>query len=287
MSPIGRIFSVLNLVLAALFLGWASNNLASHQSFKQQFDDLTDTHNTVKADLEGQLSTLRAEHNTLQDTNGNLRNEKQTAQDDNSRLGSELKAEGDKNTELRGSVVSIENTLASYAENNRNLTTMLEDKNSELAAAVAGRRDAEGASQAAQDAQRDAEEALSSAGKRIGDLETERVSQYQSIEDLQAQVATLIDLSGIDVASIRAMPKIDGAVLEVVRNVAPGLIAINKGKADGVERGYTFEVWNTTTNTYKGQVRVENVRDGMCTCIIVREVDGQSIASGDSASTHI
>ena len=107
------------------------------------------------------------------------------------------------------------------------------------------------------------------------------------VEDLNAEIETVVAIADIPRGEISVMKDIDGAVLEVVRNVPPGLIAINKGKADGVERGYTFEIWNTTTNTYKGQVRVENVRDGMCTCIIVREVDGQQIASGDSASTRI
>ncbi len=32
MSPIGRIFIVLNLVLAVVFLGWASSNLVNSQN---------------------------------------------------------------------------------------------------------------------------------------------------------------------------------------------------------------------------------------------------------------
>jgi len=287
MSPIGRIFSVLNLVLAALFLGWASNNLASHQSWQDKHKALEEASSAEIDDITGQLSTLRAEHNTLQDTNGNLRNEKQTSEDDNSRLASELKSETDKNTELRGSVDNIENSLQSYAENSAKVTQDLSDKNDELAGAVASSRDAAAAAQAAQDAQRSAEEALASANKRIGDLETERTANLNQIEDLDAEVETLVAMTGTPRGEISAMKDIDGAVLEVVRNVAPGLIAINKGTVDGVERGYTFEIWNMTTNTYKGQVRVENVRDGMCTCIIVREVDGQAIVSGDSASTRI
>jgi hypothetical protein len=81
------------------------------------------------------------------------------------------------------------------------------------------------------------------------------------------------------------MPLIEGRVLDVAMNVQPGLIAINQGSANGVERGFTFEVYDG--KTYKGQVRVEYVHENVCSALILRAVPGQKIKQGDSASTRL
>ena len=44
MSPIGRIFIVLNLLLSAAFLGWASNALGTSQDWKTQAERWTQAH---------------------------------------------------------------------------------------------------------------------------------------------------------------------------------------------------------------------------------------------------
>ena len=53
MSPIGRIFIVLNLILAALFLGWASLNLATSHEYKGKLEAEEVAHQTTKTDFEG------------------------------------------------------------------------------------------------------------------------------------------------------------------------------------------------------------------------------------------
>ena len=58
MSPIARVFSVLNLILAVFFLAWASNSLATSQAFKQKFDGEAVMHQETEDTLQGQISTL-------------------------------------------------------------------------------------------------------------------------------------------------------------------------------------------------------------------------------------
>ena len=81
------------------------------------------------------------------------------------------------------------------------------------------------------------------------------------------------------------MPDIKGAVLDISTAVQPGLIAINKGTADGVKRGFTFEIYDG--KVYKGQARVEFVHETMCSAILTRSVAGQSIRQGDGAATRL
>ena len=56
MSPIGKIFVILNLFLAAAFLGWASSALATNQNYKSQLETLTLETDADIARLEGQVS---------------------------------------------------------------------------------------------------------------------------------------------------------------------------------------------------------------------------------------
>ena len=49
MSAIGRIFLVLNLILAALFLGWASTSLATSAEYKQKYEDEERAHQATQA----------------------------------------------------------------------------------------------------------------------------------------------------------------------------------------------------------------------------------------------
>ena len=58
MSPIGRIFIVLNLVLAVVFLGWASSNLVNSQNWKADHEAEVVAHAATKADLDGQIDEL-------------------------------------------------------------------------------------------------------------------------------------------------------------------------------------------------------------------------------------
>ena len=81
------------------------------------------------------------------------------------------------------------------------------------------------------------------------------------------------------------MPLINGVVIEALYDVEPGLVAINKGTADNVKRGYTFDIYNGAD--YKGRVRVENVRENSCTAIVTQPVDGKRIGQGDKAATRL
>ena len=49
MSPIARVFSVLNLILAVFFLSWASNSLATSQAFKKSYEDEMAAHQKTEA----------------------------------------------------------------------------------------------------------------------------------------------------------------------------------------------------------------------------------------------
>ena len=58
MSPIGRIFTVLNLILAAAFLGWASNTLATSKQFKDKYETEKTAHDATRQEKDEEISTF-------------------------------------------------------------------------------------------------------------------------------------------------------------------------------------------------------------------------------------
>jgi hypothetical protein len=158
--------------------------------------------------------------------------------------------------------------------------------------AIAAQRDAEDKSRASMEAQMAAEKdaadknaALETANNMIADMEKAAMANSKEIGRLETELATLVANTGARVSDFAAMPDIKGAVLDISTAVQPGLIAINKGTADGVKRGFTFEIYDG--KVYKGQARVEFVHETMCSAILTRSVAGQSIRQGDGAATRL
>lgn len=283
MSPIGRIFSVVNLVLAGLFLGWASNTLATSQAFKHKFDEETKAHATTREERDRQASELRAQLETSQSSASLLASERDNLQGQVKRLGTDLETAAGQNAEIRTDLDQLAKSLDAIQAQNRDLIAQKDQ-------AFQGRVDADSRADAAARAEQEAKTALEGAEStnleltnRISDFEKQVAQSAKDIEGLETQMAQLVALTGASLSDIIPQKHISGAVLKALYDVPPGLVAINKGSNDGVVRGYTWEIYDG--NQYKGRVRVENVRPDMSTCIILDTVPGATIRQGDQAAT--
>ncbi len=285
MSPIGRIFSVLNLILAALFLGWAANNLATSSQYKTKLEVAEAAAKAEKEDLTGQISDLRVALDTKTSEADNISNELSTANALSSRRDKD-------NSELKSAVDAL------TAASNKNASTISEFESrigslvSAQDQAVAAQHDAEAqrddalaTAEAATTKAADLEAQNAALGKQIADMESEIVALNGRISELSTNLATIIDVTGANVDDIMAQKLIQGSVLQVSFDVKPGLVAINVGKDSGVIRGNTFYIYDG--GQYKGEVRVENVRDNMCTALILSTAKDQSITQGDRATTRL
>lgn len=285
MSPIGRIFSVLNLILAALFLSWAANNLATSHEYKQKLEDAEAAAAAEKQDLEGQISALRIDLDNKTTEADTFSNELDAARDGERRVKQE-------NTELQSQIDSLAATNNTNASTISDFESHISNLESAKDQAVAAQRDAENerddALSTAQDASTrssDLEAQNAALSNQIADMEAQIVALNGRISELDTNLATIIDVTGANVDDILAQKLINGSVIQANYSVKPGLVALNVGADSGVSRGYTFQIYNGAQ--YKGEVRVENVRDNMCTALITTLVDGQKIAQGDRASTRL
>ena len=283
MSPIGRIFIVLNLILAALFRGWASNTLANSQAFKEKYEGELSAHEETKASTAKSISELRPELQQARGDASRFAGERDQRDTTISRLNADLAAAKGENDDMRGNLATLANSYEQTQAHNKELVT-------QKGQADQARNDAEtraGASerseQQAKSALQLAQQTIASLENQVSDLEIAVASGKKDISGLETQIAMLVDKTGVKLSEIIAQPAIDGAVLQVLHDIPPGLLAINKGANDGVKRGYTFDIYEG--KQYKGRARVENVRPDMSTCIILDTFPGQTVQQGDRAST--
>lgn len=285
MSPIGRIFLVLNLLLSAAFLGWASNALATTQDYKTQLDDANTAHAEAVAELEEQVSALQVDLGATEDTQRQIREARDQIEAERNSLQTQLAEAKSDNDRLRGNVDQINQTLQGYLTQISDMESAKDQAVQAAQEAQAERDAALDAQMAAENAQRDAQDEAAGLRNTIADLEMERKGLQDQVSSLDTQLAVLVEVTGVSASEVMAQPDIDAAVLAVKSDPAPGLVMLNVGAEDNVKRGYTFDIYSG--NQYKGQVRVENVQDGMCSALILRTVDGQTMSQGDLASTRM
>lgn len=285
MSSIAKIFIVVNLLLSALTLGWASTHLGVAENYKTQLADAQGAAATMEEAKDAEISGLRGEVGEIEASRDNVRSELDQAVAMRERNASDLAAERDKANTLRARLDSIDSTLGDYQTTNENLQGRWEQSESDKAAAVEARREAEDGQEDALAAQTTAQTGLDSANRTIAALRTDATSLGKQLANAQTEIAILSNATGVNVASLLTQPLIDGVLLQVDLSVTPALVAINKGTADNVKRGYTFHVWSH--GVYKGRARVETVQENMCTASIMSTYNGAQMAQGDNASTQL
>jgi uncharacterized FlaG/YvyC family protein len=285
MSPIGRILIVVNLLLAAAFLGWASNALNTSTNYKQQLEDLEETSQAEKAELDSRLAQANAQ---LEQQRTKAATETQRA-DENAVKVQSLQTDLDEaradNDALRGEVTGMNSRLDDLA---RSVDASTERAAQEAAAA----RDAISARDDAEDAQREAERAQADAEKRASDLARTVETLNGRIDGLNDELGTannrldaVAAMTGINIADVMDVPPLNKDVIAVNMDLAPGFVSINAGSGDGVRRGMVFQIYRGAT--YKGEVRVESVTEGACAAVVTTSVDGTQIMTGDSATTAL
>jgi chromosome segregation ATPase len=281
MSPIGRIFIVLNLILSAAFLGWAANALGTTEELKTQMEADRTAHAAALAEKETELSALTTNLNEVTDQQRTLREERDGIRAEADRFKTqveELKRAGET---MQANLTKIQATLGDY---NNSIAQLTQQKDAAVERAHEAERARDAAvaeQQAAQLAMSAAEEATNNANLSIGDLEKAKADLLAQVDTLDTRIATIVDQYGINLNTITAQKAIDAQVLKVDRDLK--FVVLNKGRADEVKPGYVFDIYRGST--YKGQIRIQDVQDNMSSGLIVTEMN--AIATGDSATTTL
>jgi hypothetical protein len=285
MSPIGRIFIVLNLVLSAFFLGWASTALSTTENWKEKHAEATQAMADAVAAKDAEISGLTIEKNDASEAHRKFREERDQIKTLADNLQGQFDAEKRRNDTMQGELVKIQSSLGDY---NTTIATLSGDKDRAVQRANDAENARDDAVQAQQDAElakRDAAEGLVAANTSIGDLKVANTSLEDQVSTLNTRLLVLADVTGTNIEDIMVQPQIEGAVLDVRYDLSPGLVMLNVGSDNDVQRGFTFEIYRGST--YKGKVRVENVQGKYCSAVIIDAKAGTTIAQGDRAATNL
>lgn len=281
MSPIGRIFVVLNLILSAAFLGWAANALDKTAHYKDEMAKAKTAHEEALATKDQELSKMRGDLNGVTEQQRAFREERDQFKAESDQLKTQLDELRRANDTMQGNLTKIQATLGDY---NNSIQQLSQQKDAAIERAHDAERARDAAVQekdAAVIAQRDAEEKTKAAETRIGDLEGEKVALASDVEKLQTRLDVVVKRTNTPLNEVMVQKPIDAVVLDVNKDLK--LVILNKGKKDEVKVGYTFDVYRGTQ--YKGQVQIRDVQEGISSGIITSEAS--PIGKGDSASTSL
>ncbi|HEX6884128.1 MAG TPA: hypothetical protein VF530_12180 [Planctomycetota bacterium] len=281
MSPIGRIFIVLNLILSAAFLGWAANALQKTEKYKEDLAAAKKVHADELAAKEKELADLGIELNGVKDQQRTFREQRDGFEAESGRLKTQLDELKRANDTMQANLTKIQATLGDY---NNSITQLVQQKDAAIERAHEAERARDAAvadKDAAVLAQNDAEEALKNANLKIGDLEGDKVALTTEVENLETRLQVVYKETGASAALFQTQPAIEGLVMDVNKELK--LVIINKGKKDKVEVGYVFDIYRGSQ--YKGQVRINDVQEGISSGLILQEK--AAIGRGDSATTTL
>lgn len=284
MSTIGKFFVVLNLALAALFVGVSASLIGSGESYRKQLEDANASHLQVLADKDSAFGTLTSEFQQMRGERDRLQSENNTLKADKSALTESLETASQKNSELTEKLTGIEAQLGNLESTNRDQAGQLEN----LRNANSTYRDERDAAQAARVASESratsAEERARLADGRASDLQSALAAEKRRAEQAETERDTIQAVAGISADMYKNQPQLEGTVLSVEYVGKEAYVVIDLGKSSKVERGYTFDVFDGST--YKGRIRVETVNDSKSAGSVMLAGTAQ-IAAGDRVATRL
>ncbi|MEM9802134.1 MAG: hypothetical protein AAGA20_17550 [Planctomycetota bacterium] len=283
MSPIGRIFVVINLVLSAAFLGFAANNLASAQKYRTQFDQKVAELSRVERSLGDQIGQLDARVQEEVRMRTDVKNVKDRLESDKTALEQELAATKDELGTFKTSMSNIDSQLGDMTSRLEDMASKVAEAQTNMRDAIEAKRDAQAAQTAAETENAGLKDTVNQLRSDVATLERNLNTETNRASDLDTALKTLQAQTGVSLAGVKAVPKIDGAVLQYDSELK--LVHINRGQNDQVERGFVFDIF--ANGIYKGQARVEVVNPGTCTAFVTSSISGTQIRQGDRVSTQI
>ncbi|HEB53601.1 MAG TPA: hypothetical protein ENI87_10150 [bacterium] len=286
MSPIGRVFIVLNLVLAGGFAFVAGDHLKNQHNWKvkyEQADEARKADNTRLsqqiADLEVKLGNAETAKSTFQTQVDSLRNELANKEDDIKRL-----------TALTDSQAADLKKAVSLQEANQTTIASLvrdsQEANKAAIAAISEKDEAIRAKDAAEGKQAELEQTIAALNATVSkkDLQIAELSKDNEAQKLLVSVARA---NGF-IPSMAA-PTLSGTVTMASGRLCTISVAENPGNVDiqdQIERN-PFHITIYDASGFKAEAVATKYEPSAnaILCNVILTKDGKQIKTGDSAST--
>lgn len=281
MSPIGRIFIVLNLALAGAFVGFSGTYLQSATDWKAKYEKELAEHQADNEAKDQQIAQLSDEKNdesrklaASNSTSNHLKSKLADADKENERLSNQLSSmEADlKSVTSSYATVSssIDRAVAQADTATKNALAHLEAKNDAVRKMTVAQSD------------------LKDANNKISHLEETILAKNSSIGEKDATIkeqGILLAIYKVKAPGIIqfAQPDLTGTVQHVGASGKLLTVTVTKNPAEAeIEKGYRFAIYNN--ETYKGEAVITEVDGNNAFC----RFDGKgTVKIGDVAKTHV
>jgi len=284
MSPSGKVFVIVNLALAALFVGSAASLIGTSGDYRARFEESQASLQSEKDAHEKAVQALGADKQVLQDELERERARSGQLKADLDAANESLQTEQGQNADLRESLKGIQSKLADLEQNNRsfsNRITQLDQENRQLREA---RDTAQKERSQAVLARNSAQEEAKTMSTKASDLERALAAARQKGDSMEAKLLAAAKQYNFDLQSFGAQPPMEGMVLDASYDGGLPVVVINLGEQKGVKPGYTFDVYNG--KDFKGRIRVEVVNANTSAATILNGTAAR-IAQGDRIATRI
>lgn len=286
MSPIGRIFIFINLVLAAVFLGAGASFLAGTDRYRALYETEVRDRGTDVEDYEEQIGALRGQVDEAKRIEGDMRSKNTQLETEVEGLKGDLQAEKRSVAQLESQWSNVSSTLETMSSQMEAVNERAAEAQSQAMAAVQERGEAMAAQKEATEAREEIQRQYDEIQQTVAELERQLNTSNEEVASLQTSLDTVKKNYGVSDEEIGvAAPKIDGSVLSVNEIAGAQYVFINRGSVDDVKRGYVFDIFDG--GVYKGRAKVEAVNESTCTARITVQNEGTSVSSGDTVTTQI
>ena len=284
MSTIGKFFVVLNLALAALFVGVSASLIGSGESYRKDLVEATGKHAVTLAEKETTIGAMSAEFAQMRGERDRLSSEALTLKSDKQALTESLETASQTNSELTEKLTGIEAQLGNLESTNRDQAGQLANA-ARTNTTLRDERDAAQSARAASDARATAaEEKARLTEGRASDLQNALAAMQRRAENAETEVKTLVAVHGTTADQYKNQPVMEGTVLSVEYLANAAYVVIDLGTANKVEVGYTYDVFNGST--YKGKIRIETVNQSKSAGSVML-AGTAPIAAGDRVATRL
>jgi len=279
MSPIGRVFVVLNLILAGTFVGFSGTFLQRQHHWKVAYEKLDSESQAQIKNLSSDVERTRGDLGNMTNSKNKLEQELGTASNERDQAKDEVKRLEAKNSSLDADV----KRLASGIDGVK--TTA----DSAFAAATAAQKEA----LAAVGAKDEAIRAKDSATAENRDLKNQIATLNETIQNKDLAIADSKTENGrlkllVDVAKAKgfvenmAVPPLAGTVANVTGKLCTIMVTENSTNA-AIAPGTSFAIYDASG--YKAEARVTDVDSEHKAAFCTLDIKAGDVKIGDKAST--
>lgn len=284
MSPIGKVFTVVNLVLAALFVGSAAALIQTGQDWRVQYENKDQAYQDLEASSAEALAEVELARNDAEAAKNQFASDKAQLESDKAALEDELNTQREQNADLRERLTSIDGKLGDLESTNRAQQSQITSLTDDAVALRSERDEALDARDEADAARAGAERNATSFERERDELQIALGRANEAVASKEAQLAAVASQYKIDLNNLNDQPELAGRVTAVDSTHGTTVVVINLGKNDGVKPGHTFDVY--AGGEYKGKIYVETVNASQSAATIQMAGVGE-IAVNDAVVTRL